>query len=45
VDVLARKVVGILAHVERADQHGAGRLQALDQRGIARCRREIAVDL
>ena len=29
VHVLAGEVVGVLAHVERADQHGAGRFQAL----------------
>ena len=43
--ILARKIVGVLAHVERADQHGALRLHALDQRRIARRRRQIAVDL
>ena len=37
--VLAGEVVGVFAHVERADQHGAGRLQPLDQRGVARGRR------
>ena len=45
VDVLAGEVVGVLAHVERADQHGAGRLQPRDQRGVARGRRAVAVDL
>ncbi len=35
MDVLAGEVVGVFAHVERADQHGAGRLHALDQRGVA----------
>ena len=35
VDVLAGEVVGVLAHVERADQHGAGRLQPRDQRRVA----------
>ena len=34
--VLARKIVGVFAHVERADQHRAGCLHALDQRGVAR---------
>jgi hypothetical protein len=34
--VLAGEIIGVFAHVERADQHGAGRLHALDQRGIAR---------
>ena len=32
VRVLAGEVVGVLAHVERADQHGAGGLQPRDQR-------------
>ena len=32
VHVLAGEVVGVFAHVERADQHRAGRFQALDQR-------------
>ena len=36
VHVLAGEVVGVLAHVERADQHGAGRLQPRDQRRVAR---------
>ena len=39
VHVLAGEVVGVFAHVERADQHGAGRFQALDQRRVARGRR------
>ena len=37
--VLAGEVVGVFAHVERADQHRAGRFQPLDQRGVARGRR------
>ena len=37
--VLAGEVVGVFAHVERADQHRAGRLQPLDQRRVARRRR------
>ena len=45
VDVLAGEVVGVFAHVERADQHRAGRLQPLDQRRVARGRRAVAVDL
>ncbi len=45
VDVLAGEIVGVFAHVERADEDGAGRLQPLDQRRIARGRRQIAVDL
>ena len=43
--VLAGEVVGVFAHVERADQHGAGRFQPLDQRCVARRRRIGAVDL
>jgi hypothetical protein len=43
--ILAGEVVGIFAHVERADHHGACGLQALDQRGIARRWRTITVDL
>ena len=45
MDVLAGEVIGVFAHVERADQHGAGRFQPLDQRGIARGRRMRAIDL
>ena len=45
VHVLAGEVVGVLAHVERADEHGAGGLQARDQRGVGRGRRPVAVDL
>ncbi len=33
--VLAGEVVGVFAHIERADQHGAGGFQPLDQRRIA----------
>ena len=36
MDVLAGEVVGVFAHVERADQNRAGRLQPLDQRRVAR---------
>ena len=43
--VLAGEVVGVFAHVERADQHRAGGFHALDQRGVARRRRKVAVDL
>ncbi len=45
VHILAGEVVGVFAHVERADQNGAGRLQPLDQRGVARGRRMLAIDL
>src|SRR5438046_70177 len=45
MDVLAGEVVGVFAHVERADENRAGRFHPLDQRGVALGRREIAVDL
>ena len=45
MDVLAGEVVGVFAHVERADQHRAGFLQAHDQFGVAFGRRMSAVDL
>ena len=45
VHVLAGEVVGVLAHVERADQHRAGRLEPRDQRGVGRGGRVLAVDL
>ena len=45
VDVLAGEVVGVFAHVERADQHRAGRFEPLDQGGVARRRRAVAIDL
>ncbi len=45
VDVFAGEVVGVFAHVERADQDGAGGFQPLDQRRVARRRRQVAVDL
>ena len=43
--VLAGEVVGVFAHVERADEDGAGGFEPLDQGGVARRRRRIAVDL
>ena len=36
VRVLAGEVVGVLAHVERAEQHGAGGVHPPHQRGVAR---------
>ena len=33
--VLAGEIIGVFAHVERAEQHGAGRLHPRDQRGVA----------
>jgi hypothetical protein len=43
--VHAGEVVGVLAHVERADQHGVGCFEATDHDGVARGRRIVAVDL
>ena len=43
--VLAGEVVGVFAHVERADQDRACGLHARDQRGVACGRRTVAVDL
>ncbi len=45
VHVLAGEVVGVFAHVERADQHRAGGFQARDQRRVFLRRRIGAVDL
>ena len=45
MQVFAGEVVGVFAHVERADQNGAGRLHPLDQGRIAQRWFEIAVDL
>ena len=41
MDVLAGEVVGVFAHVERADQHRAGGFHPLDQGRIARRRRQV----
>ena len=43
--VLARKIVGVFAHVQRADENGAGRLQPFDQHGVVRGRSKLTVDL
>ncbi len=45
VRVLAGEVVGVFAHVQRADQDGARRLELLDQRRIRRRRLALAIDL
>ena len=45
VRILAGEVIGIFAHVERTDENGAGGLQPFDQRGVARGRFAVAVDL
>ncbi len=43
--VLTGEVIGVFAHVEPAQQHRAGRLHALDQEGVGRRRRVVAIDL
>jgi hypothetical protein len=45
MDVLASKVIGVFAHIERADQHRALRFQLFDQRRVMLRRRQLAVDL
>jgi hypothetical protein len=44
VEILAGEIVGVFTHVERAHKHGAGRFEALDQRGVAARGRRVAVD-
>ena len=39
------EVIGVFAHVERAHENGVRRFQALDQSGVARGRRMLAIDL
>ncbi len=43
--ILAGEVVGVFAHVERADQDGAGGFQLFDQRRVMLRRRQVAIDL
>src|ERR1051326_5803216 len=43
--VFPGEVVGVLAHVESAHEHGIGRLQALDERCIPFCARSVVVYL
>ena len=45
VHVLAGEIVSVFAHVERANEHRAGRFQPLDQRRVPFRRRIGAVDL
>ena len=45
VHVLPREVIGVLAHVQGADKHRAGRFEPGYQRRIARRRRTLAIDL
>ena len=44
MNILAGEVVGVFAHVERADKDGAGSFEPFDQRRVAARRRAIAVD-
>ncbi len=43
--ILAGEIVGVLAHVETADQDGAGLFQAPHKRAVTRGRRIVVVDL
>ena len=45
VDVPAREIVGVFAHVERADQNAARSLQTRDHCRVRLGRRVVAVDL
>jgi hypothetical protein len=45
VNILAGEVVGVFAHIERADEHRAGRLQPLDQRRVLLRGRMRPIDL
>ncbi len=45
VRVLGREAVGVLVHVERADQDGAGALEAGDERRVDGGGRTLALDL
>jgi hypothetical protein len=44
VHVLAGEIVSILAHVERADENGAGCFKSFDQGCVPACGRGVAVD-
>ena len=45
VRVLAGEVIGVFAHVQRADEDGARAFEARDQGGVLAGRRPLAVDL
>ena len=45
VRVLAGEIVGVFAHVERADEDRAGRFETRDERRVRACGRALAVDL
>ena len=45
VNILAGEIIGVFAHVQRADQDGAGAFQPLDQRCVAGRWSRVAVDL
>ena len=44
VNILAGEVVGVFAHIERAEEDGAGGFEPLDQRRVAMRRRIVAID-
>ena len=41
---LAREIVSVFAHVQRANEHGAGFLQSLNERRIGCCGGPLAID-
>ena len=45
VRVLTREIIGVFAHVERADQNRAGCFEARQKCRVLRCRRAVPVDL
>ena len=45
VRVLGREAIGVLVHVERADEHRSGLLEARDQRAVRVGGRTLALDL
>ncbi len=45
VRVLPGEVIGVFAHVERADEHRAGGFEPRDQRRVGLGRRQVAIDL
>ena len=45
VDVFSSEIVGVFAHVETADEYGAGRLEPTHKATVAVCRQIVVVDL
>ena len=45
MDILAGEIVGVLAHVEAADEHRAGGLEPTHEHPVARGRGALPVDL